>query len=156
MILVTGGAGFIGSNIVAALNAAGRDDVAVCDFLGGGVKWRNLAKASVSDIVAPEDLPDFLAANAKAIDAIVHMGAISSTTETNVELIVETNYRLSRRLWRFCAERGIRRSIPTAGRSISSTASSPARRARARPRLGNGPGSNSSTSMGRTNITKAL
>ena len=108
MILVTGGAGFIGSNIVAALNAAGRDDVAVCDVLGAGDKWRNLAKASVSDIVAPEALPEFLDRNAKTIEAIVHMGAISSTTETNVELIVETNYRLSKRLWRFSAEQGSR------------------------------------------------
>ena len=53
MLLVTGGAGFIGSNLVAALNAAGRADVVVCDVLGHEGKWRNLAKRQLVDIVPP-------------------------------------------------------------------------------------------------------
>ena len=50
MLLVTGGAGFIGSNVVAALNDAGRTDIAVCDLLGHDGKWRNLAKRQLADI----------------------------------------------------------------------------------------------------------
>ena len=57
MLLVTGGAGFIGSNVVAALNDAGRADVAVCDILGHDGKWRNLAKRRLADIVPPAQLP---------------------------------------------------------------------------------------------------
>ncbi|MBV8697529.1 MAG: NAD-dependent epimerase/dehydratase family protein, partial [Bradyrhizobium sp.] len=56
MLLVTGGAGFIGSNVVAALNEAGRADVAVCDALGHDGKWRNLAKRQLADIVPPSEL----------------------------------------------------------------------------------------------------
>ena len=57
MLLVTGGAGFIGSNVVAALNDAGRD-VAVCDVLGQDGKWRNLAKRQLADFVPPSELMD--------------------------------------------------------------------------------------------------
>lgn len=105
MILVTGGAGFIGSNIVAELAAAGHA-VAVCDRFGSDDKWRNLAKHDVAEFVAPEGLPDWLAAH-PPLSALVHMGAISATTERDVDLIVETNIRLSWFLWRWCAEAGV-------------------------------------------------
>jgi ADP-L-glycero-D-manno-heptose 6-epimerase len=102
MILVTGGAGFIGSNIVAAL--AERDvPVAVCDRFRHGDKWRNLAKRELRDVVAPEALTQWLEAHGDAVDAIVHMGAISSTTESDVDLIMESNFRLSMQIWRWCA-----------------------------------------------------
>ncbi|MFC3230914.1 ADP-glyceromanno-heptose 6-epimerase [Marinibaculum pumilum] len=101
MILVTGGAGFIGSNIVAALAAAG-EEVAVCDWFGSDDKWRNLAKHDVVSFVAPEDLPDWLT-RAPRLTAVVHMGAISATTERDVDLIVATNIRLSWSLWEWCA-----------------------------------------------------
>ncbi|MHC2932722.1 nucleoside-diphosphate-sugar epimerase [Bradyrhizobium diazoefficiens] len=78
MLLVTGGAGFIGSNVVAALNDAGRSDVAVCDFLGTDGKWRNLAKRQLVDIAPPAELPDWL--NGRRLDAVIHLGAISATT----------------------------------------------------------------------------
>ena len=107
MILVTGGAGFIGSNIVAALTDR-HVPVAVCDRLRTGDKWCNLARRELADLVAPESLGSWLEAHAGALDAIVHMGAISSTTERDVDLIVDTNFRLSRDLWRICAVRGIR------------------------------------------------
>jgi len=106
MIVVTGGAGFIGSNIVAALEERGMGPVAVCDRLRSADKWRNIAKRELADIVAPERLFDFLDANRNAVRAVVHMGAISSTTETDADLIVATNFRLSLDLWRWCAERG--------------------------------------------------
>jgi ADP-L-glycero-D-manno-heptose 6-epimerase len=100
MLLVTGGAGFIGSNVVAALNDAGRSDVAVCDVLGHGGKWRNLAKRQLADIVPPAELLEWL--NGRKLDAIIHLGAISETTATDGDLVVETNFRLSMRLLDWC------------------------------------------------------
>jgi len=100
MLLVTGGAGFIGSNVVAALNEAGRSDVAVCDVLGHDGKWRNLAKRRLADIVPPAELPGWL--NGRRLDAIIHLGAISETTATDGDLVIETNFRLSMRLLDWC------------------------------------------------------
>jgi ADP-L-glycero-D-manno-heptose 6-epimerase len=103
MYVVTGGAGFIGSNIVATLEDAGHD-VVVVDWLGSDpFKWRNLAKRNLLDLITPEEAPAFLARKADAIEGIVHMGAISTTTETDVDLIVRSNQRLSMDLWDFCA-----------------------------------------------------
>ncbi len=105
MIVVTGGAGFIGSNLVAGLEARGAGEIVVCDRLGHGEKWRNIAKRELAAIVAPERLFDFLDANAAQIDCLFHMGAVSSTTETDGDLVVETNVVLTLALWRWCAER---------------------------------------------------
>jgi ADP-L-glycero-D-manno-heptose 6-epimerase len=107
MILVTGGAGFIGSNIASALAEQGVP-VAICDRLRSGSKWRNISKLELRDLVAPERLEAWLEDHGAALDAIVHMGAISSTTETDADLIVETNFRLSQMLWRWCARHGKR------------------------------------------------
>ena len=71
----------------------------VCDWLRQDERWRNLAKHRLEDIVGPEKLWDWLAAHGREIDAIVHMGAISATTETDVDAIVENNVRLSNDLW---------------------------------------------------------
>src|SRR6201994_399367 len=100
MLLVTGGAGFIGSNVVAALNDAGRSDVAVCDVLGSDGKWRNLAKRQLADILPPSELPAWL--NGRRLDAVLHLGAISETTATDGDLVIETNFRLSMRLLDWC------------------------------------------------------
>jgi ADP-L-glycero-D-manno-heptose 6-epimerase len=107
MILVTGGAGFIGSNVVAALGDRGVP-VAVCDALGRDDKWRNLARRELVDLIAPDALRDWLEAAGSSLDAIVHMGAISSTTERDADRIVATNFGLSQDLWRFCAARDLR------------------------------------------------
>src|ERR1700710_11733 len=101
MLLVTGGAGFIGSNVVAALNDAARAVVVVCDVLGDDGKWRNLAKRQLADIVPPAELPDWL--KGRRLDAIIHLGAISDTTATDGDLMIETNFRLSIRLLDWCA-----------------------------------------------------
>jgi ADP-L-glycero-D-manno-heptose 6-epimerase len=100
MLLVTGGAGFIGSNVVAALNDAGRDDVVVCDTLGCDGKWRNLAKRQLADLVPPAELKDWL--KGRRCDAVIHLGAISETTATDGDLVIETNFRLSMRLLDWC------------------------------------------------------
>ncbi len=110
MIVVTGGAGFIGSNIVARLTADTAYDVIVCDRLETAdlAKWRNLAKHAVADLWAPEELFEQLERHAARIEAVVHMGAISSTTEPDADLILKTNFSLSRDLWDWCAIRGVR------------------------------------------------
>src|SRR5204862_265368 len=104
MLLVTGGAGFIGSNVVAALNEAGRADVAVCDVLGHDRKWRNLAKRQLADVVAPAELPSWL--NGRRLEGIIHLGDISETTATGADLVIETNFRLSMRLLGSCTVNG--------------------------------------------------
>jgi len=96
MLLVTGGAGFIGSNIVAALNDVGRADVVVSDVLGRDGKWHNLAKRQLADFVPPPELLDWL--KGRKLDAVIHMGAISETTATDGDLVIETNFRFSLRL----------------------------------------------------------
>ena len=106
MIVVTGGAGFIGSNIAARLAADGRD-VVVVDRLGDdGIKWRNLARVPLELILRPEELDGFLAARGAGVEAVVHMGAISSTTATDADAVTATNLRLSQALWSWCAEHG--------------------------------------------------
>jgi ADP-L-glycero-D-manno-heptose 6-epimerase len=101
MLLVTGGAGFIGSNVVASLNEAGHADIAVNDILGTGQKWRNLVSRQITEFVPAADLLRWL--DGRKLDAVVHMGAISSTTATDVDLLMENNFRLSLRLFEWCA-----------------------------------------------------
>ncbi len=101
MLLVTGGAGFIGSNVVASLNEAGRTDIAVNDSLGSDGKWRNLGARQLADFVPPTELLRWL--DGRKLDAVVHLGANSSTTATDGDALIETNFRLSLRLLDWCA-----------------------------------------------------
>jgi ADP-L-glycero-D-manno-heptose 6-epimerase len=109
-ILVTGGAGFIGSNIAARLCEDGRWNVAVCDRLRTADlgKWRNIAKHPVADFIAPEALFEWLEQHEHDLEAVVHMAAVSSTTEADADLIVHSNFTLSRDLWTWCSNRGVR------------------------------------------------
>ncbi len=107
MYLITGGAGFIGSNVVAQLAQRG-DEVVVVDWLRADDRWRNLAKHEIVDVIAPEALFLWLERNAQAVTAVVHMGANSSTTETDVELLFRQNARATLDLLHWCARSGKR------------------------------------------------
>jgi ADP-L-glycero-D-manno-heptose 6-epimerase len=105
--VITGGAGFIGSNVAAALDNAGAD-IVISDWLGSNdLKWRNIAKRRVFDVVPPEATDQFLIANRGKIRGVVHMGAISTTTESDVDAIVRNNIRVSIDLWTYCAKERI-------------------------------------------------
>jgi ADP-L-glycero-D-manno-heptose 6-epimerase len=108
MIIITGGAGFIGSNLVAALEAQGEENLVVCDVLGSSDKWRNLAKRGLRDFVHPDIIFDYLEIHKKEVKAIFHMGAISSTTEKDADLIMKNNFILTRDLWRWCGANKVR------------------------------------------------
>jgi len=108
MIVVTGGAGMIGSNIVAALNAAGHDDILVVDDLTDGTKFRNIADLSVADY---EDKDVFLKAvqdrSLGRIAAVFHQGACSTTTEWDGRYMMDVNYSYSKALLHFCLDRRV-------------------------------------------------
>jgi ADP-L-glycero-D-manno-heptose 6-epimerase len=101
MFVVTGGAGFIGSNVVAALAARGAE-VVVCDWLGDDARWRNLARHEIADLIKPEDLLSWLDRHAAGVEAVIHMGAVSTTTEADVDLIVARNVRATLDLFEWC------------------------------------------------------
>jgi ADP-L-glycero-D-manno-heptose 6-epimerase len=107
LILVTGGAGFIGSHIVHDLAAAGMR-VVVVDLLGSEGKWRNLAAAQLHDLIRPDALFDWLSRNGSRVAALVHMAAISTTSEPDVDRYVANNIRLTLDLWEWCAASGTR------------------------------------------------
>jgi ADP-L-glycero-D-manno-heptose 6-epimerase len=103
---VTGGAGFVGSNIVARLAEDWNLDVVVCDWLGQVEegKWRNIAKHPIGDFTPPEQMFDWLSKRWQDVEVVIHMGAISSTTEADADRIVKNNFALSRDLFRWCAD----------------------------------------------------
>ena len=106
MILVTGGAGFIGSNLQAALVRRGHETVVV-DHLGSGGKWRNLAKHPPARLLPPSEIDGFLDSR-PPIEMVYHLGAISDTTATDGDAVWATNVELSRHIWHWCANHGVR------------------------------------------------
>lgn len=107
MYIVTGATGFIGSNLIAEMERRGFEDIVAVDSFGNEAKWRNVAKRGPLMFVAPDELHDFCTAHCEEIKAIFHLGAISSTTETDVDLIVNNNFRLTVLLFDFCRTHGI-------------------------------------------------
>ena len=107
MYVVTGGAGFIGSNVVAALSDRGHE-VVVCDWLRNDDRWRNLANHEISDVVLPEALEPWLNQQADLVEAVIHMGANSSTTEPDIDLVYRQNTRATLDLIRWCTVNGKR------------------------------------------------
>jgi len=112
MIIVTGGAGFIGSNLVKALNEAGHKNIVVVDDLTDGTKFANLVDLDIADYL---DKDEFIARVVSGdpfeewdeIEVIFHQGACSATTEWNGKFVMEVNYDYSKDLLHFCLERGI-------------------------------------------------
>lgn len=104
MILVTGGAGFIGSAVVWQLNNSGIEDIIVSDKLHSENKWQNLVKSSYYDWVDRDHLFEWLNENGDQIDTIVHMGACSATTEKDVDFLMRNNYDYTKKLWKFAAD----------------------------------------------------
>jgi ADP-L-glycero-D-manno-heptose 6-epimerase len=102
IVLVTGAGGFIGSNVARAFAAAGHQVVG-CDRMRSGGKWRNLVDVGLHDLITPEALGDWLAVHGHDIALVVHMGAISATTETDVDRIARDNIRSTLDLWDWCA-----------------------------------------------------
>jgi ADP-L-glycero-D-manno-heptose 6-epimerase len=110
MIIVTGGAGFIGSNIIKALNQRGRDDILVVDDLTRGEKFSNLIDCDILDYWDKHQFLQAIEARAElpqSIEAILHQGACSSTTEWNGRYMIENNFHYSKRLLHGCLERRI-------------------------------------------------
>ena len=103
MIVVTGGAGFIGSNLVHGLNEHGRDDILVVDNLEDGRKFLNIRDAKIADYLDQDEFLDWLVENGDdAVDAVFHLGACSDTTEWDGQYMMDNNYQYSKEALEIC------------------------------------------------------
>lgn len=111
MIVVTGGAGFIGSAVVWALNARGREDIIIVDEIDDDEKEHNVGHLRHDQLIGIADFRQQLLAgelDGEGIEAIIHLGACSSTTEKNWEYLLDNNVEYSKDIIRWCADRGVR------------------------------------------------
>lgn len=98
LIVVTGGAGFIGSGVIRHLNEIGKNNILIVDDLGKTEKWKNLVGKRVVDIISKHHLFSWLEGREELISAFIHLGACSSTVELDADYLLENNYRYSQRL----------------------------------------------------------
>ena len=106
-IIVTGGAGFIGSAVVWRLNELGHEDILIVDRMDGSEKWKNLAPLKFADIIDADDFIDELG-SFKDTKNIFHLGACSSTTETDADYMLRNNYQYTKDLAEFSLANDIR------------------------------------------------
>jgi ADP-L-glycero-D-manno-heptose 6-epimerase len=104
VIVVTGASGFIGSNLVHELGRLGHGRLVLVDRLHSDGRWKNLVGAHFLDFIFPEMLPDFLRANESEIEAVIHLGANSSTTSVDGDAMLQSNLHPSMDLWRWAAK----------------------------------------------------
>jgi ADP-L-glycero-D-manno-heptose 6-epimerase len=107
-IIVTGGAGFIGANVVKRLNELGEDKIIIVDNLGSSEKWKNLVDLSFEDYIHKDKFIDSLEKFNKTVKAIIHLGARSSTTEKNVDFLMKNNYEYTKLLAMWTIEKNVR------------------------------------------------
>jgi ADP-L-glycero-D-manno-heptose 6-epimerase len=107
VIVVTGGAGFIGSNVVAAIESSSNTEITICDWVDGA-KRPNIATRRVKETVSPDAFFEFLGDARTDIELVIHMGANSSTTDPDVDQVLRYNLEFSDRLWRWCAASAVR------------------------------------------------
>lgn len=108
-IVVTGAAGFIGSNLARALNARGEDRLLLVDDLGTDDKWRNLVGLRFEDLIGKDAFRQATRENAlDAVAAVYHLGACSATTERDADYLADNNYRYTRELCAWCLAHGVR------------------------------------------------
>jgi len=110
MIIVTGGAGFIGSAIVAALNAKGVKDILIVDYLGKDEKWKNLRNLSYTDYLEADNFLDIITAGKffLPVEALIHLGACSSTTEPDASYLIKNNFEYSKSVASFALDKKAR------------------------------------------------
>ncbi len=106
-IIVTGGAGFIGSCIVRELNDRGISDIIIVDHIAETDKWMNLRNKKYTEYINRDDFPGRLASFAGKVTHVIHMGACSSTTERNFDFLYRNNFEYTKMLWKFCVENRI-------------------------------------------------
>lgn len=117
MYIMTGGAGFIGSAMLAKLNAEGIFDIMVVDDMGSGETWKNLSGKRIADYVQKDDFLQMMADKKmpERIEAIIHLGACSATTERNVEYLMKNNYYYSKEVTEYAVKKAIRLIYASSG-----------------------------------------
>lgn len=108
LIIVTGGAGFIGSGVIRYLNDRGMKNILVVDEFDRSEKWKNLVGKEFVDVLPKSQLSDWLIGNEKSVEAIIHLGACTDTMETDSHFLLENNYRYSVKLAEYALKNSLR------------------------------------------------
>ena len=104
MYVITGGAGFLGSNLAAELEQQGLGEITVVDRFQADDRWRNIAKRSLREIIFPEQMFEYLNRHVQSVDAVIHINYTGFCNENNVDALIEDRVHLTFKLWSWCAE----------------------------------------------------